>query len=455
MAKFVAAAAAAVIVLCVPMAILKPKWVFYVYLTSVTFSRIFGGYVYAAGNLGMPRAWNPADILFFLTLFAAMFVHREKRFRAGTIEKCLLILSLMSIFSLMQGLLLHFHTAVSMSRMTHFIGAAVFGLRYLTSYSRVEEFLKFTCGLLVAMFVIHVLIRFAIYTPPTSETDLVSQLGGERGTNSLVLQLYLMLISVSIGRLVSKTGRSVVYVLTLLIGLSGIVLSETRSTFGAVGVLVLASAVFIKGRTKTLVLVCVVALVAVYLAGALGFDFLARFKEDHGKGAVVNPLEKLSGWRNMEYGMVAISYKNEPLFILTGRGLGALHPAPSGKSRHIAYYHSEYLGWLDRCGLIGLGGVIVMTLACLRQGLRLAKSDSPRLRCYGTVCFLLMISMMAEGLFHPIFSHMSGASLVTCFVVVLANWQYIAESLRVEAPVPVLSHAGGAEWNGRQRIRPW
>ena len=31
----------------------------------------------------------------------------------------------------------------------------------------------------------------------------------------------------------------------------------------------------------------------------------------------------------------------------------------------ICYYHSEYLGWLDRCGLIGLVAMIILMLACL------------------------------------------------------------------------------------------
>src|SRR3989304_4905911 len=100
MATFITVLSVIAMAICVPLVVLKPKWVFYVFLTFVTFSSIFGGYIYVAGKLGMPRAWAPADVLAWLTLAAAFFVPRERQFGTGVIGKCLIVLALMSAFAL-------------------------------------------------------------------------------------------------------------------------------------------------------------------------------------------------------------------------------------------------------------------------------------------------------------------------------------------------------------------
>ena len=110
-----------------------------------------------------------------------------------------------------------------------------------------------------------------------------------------------------------------------------------------------------------------------------------------------------------------------------------MHPAPRGQTPLVGFYHSEYLGWLDRCGLIGLVTVIILMLAYLWRSFVLARSDIPYLQYYGVTCFLLMTALMADGIFHPIFSHYRGASLLVCFAAIMANWQYIDQSLYDEA----------------------
>jgi len=434
MAILIAVLCAITILICVPLVVLKPTWVFYTFLFFVTFSSIFTGYINEAGNLGLPMTWAPADFLAWLTLFAAFFVHREKLFRAGVIKKCVIILALMSGFALAQGLIIHPRTALTHSRVTHFVAAAIFGLRYFTDYSRVMGLLKFTVILLLVMFAIHVGIRFGIYTPPVAEFERVVDIGGlagERGNRSLIPMLYLVLISIAIGRLVSKVGSIFTSVFILLVGIGGVILSETRSMYGALALLMLASVIFIKGRIKNLILYGLVGLIAVSAATAIGFDFLSRFRTDYGRGYYALPsfYELRSSWRGIEYETIVSSYKQGPYFILTGRGIGALHPAPIGKKPEVGFYHSEYLGWLDRCGLIGLFTLIVLILACLWRSFTLARIDIPYLRYYGVTCFLLIIALAADGLFHPILSHHRGASLLICFAAIMANWQYIYLSL--------------------------
>ena len=279
MATFIAALCLIAIVICLPLVVLKPKWVFYIFLISVTFHSILASYINTAGNLGMPRTWAPADVLAWLTLAAAIFVPRERQYRSGVIGKCFIVLTLVTALSLIQGMLMHTQTAFTYSRVAHFVAAMIFGLRYFTNYSRVNGFLKFSVVLLLAMFVIHILIRFSAFTPLAAEIENSTRLGGERGTYSLVPLLYLSLVSIAIGRLASKVGSIPISVFLLLVGIGGIVLSETRSMYGAIGVLAIASLLFIKGRSRTLFAYGIAGLLVVGAASAIAFDSLKDFEQ--------------------------------------------------------------------------------------------------------------------------------------------------------------------------------
>ena len=443
MATFIAVLCLIAIVICLPLVVLKPKWVFYIFLISVTFHSILAGFIYSAGNLGMPRTWSPADVLAWLTLAAALFVPRERQYRAGVIGKCFIVLTIVTALALIQGLLMYTQTAFTYSRVAHFVAAMIFGLRYFTNYSRANGFLKFSVVLLLAMFAVHILIRFGAFTPRAAEIDTATQLGGERGTYTLVPLLYLSLVSIAIGRLVSKVGFLPVSVFVLLIGIAGIVLSETRSMYGAMGILAIASLLFVKGRARTLLAYGIVGLFVVGAASTIGFDFLERFRAGTtrtGQVEIPSPFQK-GTWRALEHEIILSSYKQEPYFILTGRGIGALHPAPAGKDPLVGFYHSEYLGWLDRCGLLGLVTVLILIFAILVRSFALSRSDVPYMRYYGATSFLLMIALAADGFFHPIFSNPRAAPLLICFAAITANWQDIYTSFYQEQELPEESEA--------------
>jgi hypothetical protein len=443
MATFIAVLCLIAIVICVPLVFIRPKWVFYTFLVSVIFSNIFAGYIFSAGNLGMPRTWTPPDILAWLTLAAAIFVPRERQYGAGIIGKCFIVIAFVTALALIQGLLMNTHTAFTHSRVTHFVAAMIFSIRYFTNYSRVNGFLKFSVFLLLTMFIVHLFIRFGVYTPRAAEIDVPTELGGERGTYSLVPLLYLSLVSIAIGRLVSKVGFMPVSIFLLLVGISGVVLSETRSTYGAMGVLAISSLLFVKGRARTLIAFVIVGLVLIGSASTTGYDFLKRFRAGTtktGKVEMPRPFQK-GTWRAMENQIILDSYKQEPYFLLTGRGIGALHPAPAGKEPMVGFYHSEYLGWLDRCGLIGLITVLILFFAMLIGSFTLSRSDIPYIRYYGATCFLLMVALAADGFFHPIFSNPRAAPLLICFAAIVANWQDIYISFYQEQEQYVLEES--------------
>jgi len=431
MATFIAVLCVIAIVICVPLVVLKPKWVFYIFLASVVFHSVLASYINMAGNLGMPRTWAPADILAWLTLAAALFAPSERQYPSGVIGKCFVILAILTVIALIQGLLMYTESAFTHSRVAHFAAAMIFGLRYFTNFSRVNGFLKFTVFLLLAMFGVHILVRFGVFTPRVAEIEVSTQMEGERGTYTLVPLLYLSLVSIAIGRLVSKVGLFPISIAMLMVGIGGIILSETRSMYGAMGVLAIASLILIKDRIRTMVAFGIVSILAIGATSMIDFDFLERFRAGStrtGNVEIPKPFEK-GTWRSLENEIIISSYRQEPYFILTGRGIGALHPAPAGKSPLVGFYHSEYLSWLDRSGLLGLVSVLILIFAILVRSFALSRCDVPYMRYYGTTSFLLMLALAADGFFHPIFSNPRGAPLLICFAAIIANWRDIYASL--------------------------
>ncbi len=410
---------------------------FYTFLVCAVFNSMLAGYVNQAGNLGLPATWGPADFLAMMTLLAAFFIPDESQFRSGLIKKCIIILSILSVISLVQGFLMYPREALTNSRVVHFVAAAIFAFRYFTDYKRVKGLLKFSVVIIFIMFAFHLLIRIGIYSAPINEAERIVEAGGlvgDRGTNALIPMLYLVMVSLAIGRIVSKNGYLFISIFMLLVGLGGIVLSETRSTYGAVAVLVISALIFIRARIKNTVIFTAVGMFVIVGAFATGFDFLARFRTDYGRGdyAAPNFYELKNSWRGMEYETIQSSYKNAPYLLVTGRGIGAMHPAPNGPQELVAFYHSEYLGWLDRCGLIGLLAAMFLFTASLFRSFALARSEIPFLQYLGTTFFLLTIALAADGVFHPVYSHYRAAALLVSYVAITANWRDIYSSLAQE-----------------------
>lgn len=434
MATFIAISCAVMIVLCVPLIFWRPKWVFYIFLVSEVFDSIFAGYINHASNLGLPVTWSPADFLSVMTLAAAFFVKQDSQFHSGLIKKCIIVLAVLSVISLIQGFLMYPRDALTNSRVVHFIAAGIFALRYFTNYSRVRGLIRFSIVIIFMMFIVHIFIRIGIYSAPINEADRIIAAGGligERGTQALIPMLYLVLVSLAMGRFINKIGWLFVSIIMLLVGLGGIVLSETRSTYGAMAVLVISALVFMRSRIKNTIVFATVGMIVVIFAVSSGFDFLARFRTDYGRGYYAAPTfdELKNSWRGIEYETIRTSFKKMPYFLLTGRGIGAMHPAPTGPTELVAFYHSEYLGWFDRCGLIGLFAILFLFAAILFRSFALARSEIPSLQYIGTTLFLLTIALAADGIFHPIFSHYRGSSLLISFVAVAANWRDIYMSL--------------------------
>jgi len=442
MVTFVGTLCVLSVAVALPLAFFRPQLVFYLFLVSKVFDNILYGYVSQAENMGMPRAWAPADFLWLITLVAACFVRPEFRAENNTLRKCLIIVFALQLVALLQGLVLELTTSVpymalTYSRVVHFVAALAFGLRYLTSYSRVNRFIKFCVFMIFLMFAIHVAIRFEYYMPPTAEKiGGDSQLYGGRGVLSLAPVLYLLLIAIGIGRVVSKNGWLLFSILVLLIGFAGVALSETRSTWGAAAVLALSAIVFVRKRLKVALVFGLIAFLGMAMAAMLQYDVFGRFGDTSGETTIAVKESFFAKYgRGAEYGLVAGAYRQEPYFLLSGRGVGALHFSHRGTSEAIGYWHSEYLGWLDRNGLFGLLVFLIMMYAGFSMSLRISRNTSGLMQFYGVTSFLLIMALLAEGVFHPILSHTRAASIFVCFLVIMANWAELNYSIEAEQPV--------------------
>jgi len=432
MDQFIAGLSAVTILIAIPLTVLKPSWLFYLFLICTVFANILGGHVYAAGNLGLPRAWQPGDVLGWLTLAAAVTLPRNDRLPPEVMKKCMAVIAILSAASLALGLVLYFDRALTHSRALHFVPAMLFAGRYLTNTTRINTFLRFTTSLLLLMFVVHVSVRFGVYTPPISREVTGGQLVGERGEDALALVLYLALISMALGRFGNQHGSRALSAVMLLTGLCGAALSETRTLYGAVAGLGLVAVLFVRGRIRSVIILALALCLVLWAAAETGFDLTARFRAHFGRGRLVMPFSQGPTWRTLEYQLILRSYIREPFLIFTGRGIGATHTIPGTGfiGADISYYHSEYLGWLDKLGLLGLAAFLTMCGACLRRSFRLARSRIKPLGYYGSTVFLLMAALMAFGLLNPCFMNLRSGALLICFVGLIANLHGIHDSFQ-------------------------
>lgn len=425
MATTIAVICLVAMIASLPLIVLKPQWVFYIFLAVAVFGKILYAYIYEAGALGAARTWQPADFLFFSTLFATLFVRKQTHFPSNTIKRFLFIIVILACISLIQGFALNLIVfSLPGFRKLHFVAAMLFALRYFTNVPRVNAFLKFASVLLVIMFVWHILSRLGIFVPSAEFQRTTGQLAGGRGELLFAPVLYLSLMAMAIGRLVTKSGTLWLSLVMLFVGLGGIGLAESRTLHGGVAVIVLISMFFVRGRLKTVALLGLSFCVGVWLAGTIGLNILARWQTG-AEGAFEGVI--LDAWRSEEYPAIINSYSQQPYFLLSGRGIGAIHyiQASNTPTGWVSYYHSEFLGWLDMLGVIGLVSILVVWISSLYHSFTLLRSNVPQLVRYGATAFLLMTGLFLHSIFSPSFMHDRGAPMLICFVVLIANWEQI------------------------------
>jgi len=429
MSLFVSLICVGVVVLAIPLTALRPHYVFYLYLVCIFLGNILAGYINAAGNLGMPRTWQPADVLALLTLAAMFLYHRDPRSPTDLIIKCLRVIAVLAAVGLAMGVIMYPKTGLAMSRHLFFIPAALFAGRYLVDANRLSAFLRFSAVVLLGMFVLHVLIRFGVYTPPVAQEMVTGQMAGERGDLSLALPAYLALLAMGLARMAGGGGSRIAAIVWLTAASTGILLSEARALYGAAAVTGLVSLFILKGRIQLVIALGLGGVAVLLFVQAIGFDPTNRLRGRFGRGEIRSPLESLESdtWRMQEYPALIQSFRNEPIFIMTGRPLGSLHSV--GWQVHaVPYYHSEYLAYLDRLGVVGFCAFMTLWVRVLAVSFSLIRGHVPSLRDYGATVFLMSVGLMAHALFAGSLMHQRAGPLLFCFVAALANWRTIQQT---------------------------
>ena len=408
----------------------RPKWSFYIFLFLNPFGALFAATIYASGNLGFGWTWEPSDILVWVVLAVSLLLPKPVITERDPIGVCLWIIAVLAALSLALGIVLRFEGAFRAGREMYGVGAALFARRYLVNADRISGFLRFCILVLLAMFVVHVLVRFGVYAAPIEQWwgKGGGQLGTERGEVSVTPVLYLALMAIGIGRLAGQFGRWWVSSICLLAALSGIVLSETRTLYFGVLAMGLLSLLFIRRRVQ--VLAAYGLGLALTLAGAemVGFDITSRFRTKFGRGEVDVQVMDL-GYRNQEYGALWSSMASEPYGLLIGRGAGALHYIPVARVGDIPFWHSEYLMWLDRFGVVGFATLCVAMGVTLIGGYRLARTREHPFSCFATIGFLLVATLLIMGVVNPTFFRRQ-ATLLLCFLPLVSNSRILAGRAR-------------------------
>jgi O-antigen ligase len=203
----------------------------------------------------------------------------------------------------------------------------------------------------------------------------------------------------------------------------GILLTFGRTTFAtvAVCVLVLMTWLNLKGLPRLMAVSTVVLLVV----ATLGYAFKPASVE-----ALVFRLTSVSeelryghsaGWRYQEVDAMLPQIAEYPL---TGLGLGADYKGISGSTSHTdlnRYMHNAYLYMAGKMGLPALLFFLLMMLAILIVGRRLAKSDAPPwVRVVAAASAVMMIRFWVASITEPhLMSDHGVATIAFCGALVV------------------------------------
>jgi O-antigen ligase len=203
----------------------------------------------------------------------------------------------------------------------------------------------------------------------------------------------------------------------------GILLTFGRTTFATVAVCVLVLMAWL--NLKALPRLAAVSTVFLLVVATLGYAFKPATVE-----ALVFRLTSVSaelryghsaGWRYQEVDAMLPHIAEYPL---TGLGLGADYKGMSGSSAHPdlnRYMHNAYLYMAGKMGVPALLLFLLMMLAILLLGRRLAKSDAPPwVRVVGAASAVMMIRFWVASITEPhLMSDHGVATIAVCGALVV------------------------------------
>jgi O-antigen ligase len=274
-------------------------------------------------------------------------------------------------------------------------------------------------------------------------------------TNTHGLSIIIFALFLTIGAHTLGVLRRGLFIPLFSLLVMGILLTFGRTTFATVAVCVLVLVTWL--NLKALPRLAALSVAFLVLVGTLGYAFKPASFD-----AVIYRMTSVSaelryghsaGWRYQEVDAMLPHIADHPL---TGLGLGADYKGVSGSSAYPdlnRYMHNAYLYMAGKMGVPALLLFLLMMIAILLIGRRLAKSDAPPwVRVVGAASAVMMLRFWIASITEPhLMSDHGVATIALCgaLVVIAARRAPDARPHAARAGMPARLVAFGARGRAR------
>jgi hypothetical protein len=399
------------------------------FVLGSVFVRVIHGFFNAAGYLGVGKEWSLLDLMFVCLLVVAWPGAPRSPYEPGRrwFSVPLIVMSVLAMIAFVVGFSRSDSLgALHASRRLLCLPVFFIALRVFTTPQSVTGFYRGIKYCMPVLFVAHVLVAFRIYLPPLPQEieERVLNTWGEflRVEYYMAPLAYVVGASITLCDLLYRRGHVLFNTTILTVCCMGVLLSQTRSYYLALGLIVAAALILIRGR---LMLVIWGSLAAAAVFGVVQYadvDVFYRFT-GHQSTAETSMQSYWSDWRGQEYSILAEEYAGEPQYLLTGRGMGARHPVP-GDLKTANYWHNEYLMTLDQVGLIGLICHLVLAFAAVLVNRHLTKD--PEVGPLVAPARLVFVAGLPASIFIGYMWGIGTGPMTMCLLAIIANGQTIA-----------------------------
>jgi hypothetical protein len=274
-------------------------------------------------------------------------------------------------------------------------------------------------------------------------------------TNTHGLSVIIFALFLTIGAHTLGVLRRGLFIPLFSLLVMGILLTFGRTTFATVAVCVLVLVTWL--NLKALPRLAALSMAFLLLVGALGYAFKPASFD-----AVIYRMTSVSaelryghsaGWRYQEVDAMLPHIADHPL---TGLGLGADYKGVSGSSAYPdlnRYMHNAYLYMAGKMGVPALLLFLLMMVAILIIGRRLAKSDAPPwVRVVGAASAVMMFRFWIASITEPHLMSDHGVAVIAlcgALVVLAARRTPDAPPRAARPAVPVRLAGLGARGRAR------
>jgi hypothetical protein len=400
------------------------------------FVRVIHGFFNAAGYLGVGKEWSFLDLMFLCLLVIVWPTARRPPYEPGRgwLSVPLVGLSILAVIAFVVGMSRSDSLgALHASRRLLCLPVFFIALRVFTTPESITGFYRGIKWCMPVLLAAHVIVAFQIYLPPLPQEieERVLSTWGEflRVEFYMAPLAYVVGAAIALCELLYRRGHVLFNATILTVCCLGVLLSQTRSYYLALAVIVAAALILIRGR---LMLVIWGSLATAAIFGVVQYaevDLFYRFKGS--ESTIETSLQSYwSDWRGQEYSILAEQYAAEPQYLLTGRGMGARHPVPH-EVKTANYWHNEYLMTLDQVGLIGLACHLVLVVAAVFVNRHIMKD--PLVGHLFAPARLVFIASLPASVFIGYVWGIGTGAMTMCLLAIIANGKTIAASANEEA----------------------